>query len=114
MSSNYFLSSLMVKKRMAHRITSETYNTTALDSSRVPAGVRLDETVPERVSLMQFQEADLTVPARRGGDAVRDAHLRARGGDGPVHAHEDPRDAARRGRVQGGADEIFELRVNEM
>ena len=49
----------MVKKRMAHRITSETYNTTALDSSRVPAGVRLDETVPERVSLMQFQEADM-------------------------------------------------------
>jgi hypothetical protein len=44
---------------MAHRITNQTYNATASGSDGVPAGIRLQDTVPERISLMQFQEADM-------------------------------------------------------
>ena len=46
---------------MAHRITSKTYNATPrmARSNRAPAGIRTVDTLPERISLMQFQEADI-------------------------------------------------------
>ena len=51
----------MVKRAMAHRITDKTYNTKprTTDSARAPAGIRTEDTLPERISLMQFQEADM-------------------------------------------------------